>query len=210
MNEYVVFPEYLTARCCRDWPHIPGSRAYSCGICRKVPNIVNEPYKRLRTPEDDANVDVDDLLTRLEYAAGNFKPGYGDYEAVHDAIREIKKLHDILDRKHDSNQNDGTDPDDDIVSRLRDWAAIIDDTKDRAAVVMLSGQTHEEAANEIEMLRSALRPILDAYTANGRNPQYYDYVKQGLRKEWPSLARALDHAVLLTAHGDWKEKSDER
>lgn len=179
MSEYAVFPEYLTARCCRDWPHVPGSRAYSCGLCRKVPDIVNEPYKRLRTPEDDA-------------------------------IREIGKLHDILDRKHDSNQTDGTDPDNDIVTRLRDWAAIIDDTKDRAAVVMLSGQTHEEAANEIDMLRSALRPILDAYTISGRNPQYHDYVKQGLRKEWPALARALDHAAFLTAHGDWKEKTDER
>lgn len=123
-------------------------------MCRNVPDVVNEPYKRLRTPEDDANVDVDDLLTRLEYAAGNFKPGYGDYEAVHDAIREIKKLRDILYQKHDSNHTDSRDPEDDIVSRLRDMAYVIDIAQGKAELVMTSGAMLNEAADEIETLRA--------------------------------------------------------
>lgn len=42
---------------------------------------------------------------------------------------------------------------DDIVERLRDWAAIIDESRGVGVVVMLDGSVFLEAADEIEQLR---------------------------------------------------------
>lgn len=42
---------------------------------------------------------------------------------------------------------------DDIVTELRDWAAITDEAQGEAAVAMLSGRVFTEAADEIERLR---------------------------------------------------------
>lgn len=47
------------------------------------------------------------------------------------------------------------DNDSDIVSELRDWAAIIDETQGKACVVMLSGQVFTDAADEIQRLQRA-------------------------------------------------------
>ena len=51
-----------------------------------------------------------------------------------------------------------------------------------------------EAADEIERLRAELKQILDVYTTPGIHPEYHEYVKTGLKKEWPALWRALEQA----------------
>ncbi len=51
-SEYIVYPEYLTARCCRDWPHSPALKMNACVLCGERPKVINEPYKRLRTFQD--------------------------------------------------------------------------------------------------------------------------------------------------------------
>jgi len=45
---------------------------------------------------------------------------------------------------------------DDIVQQLRDWAYIIEESRDNFAVTMLSGDIFHDAANEIERLRSSV------------------------------------------------------
>lgn len=45
---------------------------------------------------------------------------------------------------------------DDIVQQLRDWAYIIEESRDKFAVTMLSGDIFDDAANEIERLRSSV------------------------------------------------------
>lgn len=92
---------------------------------------------------------------------------------------------------------------DDISESLKDMAHIIDMAQGRAEVIMTSGSMMDEAHQEIEMLRKALYPILDAYTKPGVFPGYHDYVKTGLKKEWATLARAIENAVFLTGYGDW-------
>jgi len=43
---------------------------------------------------------------------------------------------------------------DDIVQELHDWQHIVDESKGRAVVVMLSGRVFGDAADEIERLRA--------------------------------------------------------
>ena len=54
---------------------------------------------------------------------------------------------------------------DDIVTELRDWAAITDEAQGKAILVMLSGQVFADAADEIERLRA----VGDALIAAIRN-----------------------------------------
>lgn len=79
---------------------------------------------------------------------------------------------------------------------------------------MFSTRGHRHVAdmneNDPELLRNALVPILDAYVRKGPYPQYYDYVKNGLRKEWPALAKALEDAVRLTSYEDRREEENGR
>lgn len=49
--------------------------------------------------------------------------------------------------------------------------------------------------DEIEMLKELLDPIIKAFTVQGPVPAYHEYVKNGLKKEWPVLYRAIDRAV---------------
>ncbi len=93
----------------------------------------------------------------------------------------------------------------DIVQSLKDLAGIIDDVQEKACFKMTSGSILKEAATEIETLRLAITPILDAYTKPGNFPGYHDYLKTGLNKEWPTMARAIQNAIRLTGYGEWKE-----
>lgn len=94
---------------------------------------------------------------------------------------------------------------DDILQDLKDLASIIDDVQGKARFEMTSGDILKQAADEIEALRAALTPILDCYTKPGNFPGYHDYVKTGLKKEWPSMTRAIEQAIFLTGYGDWKD-----
>lgn len=78
--------------------------------------------------------------------------------------------------------------DEDIVQRLRDWAAIIDATKDRAAVVMLSGQTYVEAADEIERLREQLAL---AHTILGSEAMIWLVAGSHLDSAWREIVSRL-------------------
>lgn len=47
----------------------------------------------------------------------------------------------------------------DIVSDLRDWAAITDGVQGKAVLIMLSGQVFADAADEIERLRAKVADL---------------------------------------------------
>ena len=49
-----------------------------------------------------------------------------------------------------------TEENQDIVQDLRDWSYIVEMSRDKCAVTMLSGDIFDEAANEIERLRSSV------------------------------------------------------
>ena len=104
-----------------------------------------------------------------------------------------------------TNTNEESQVSDDILQDLKDLASIIDDVQGKACFKMTSGSILKEAATEIETLRLAIKPILDAYTKPGNFPGYHDYVKTGLKKEWPTMARAIENAIFLTAYGEWQE-----
>lgn len=90
---------------------------------------------------------------------------------------------------------------DDISESLKDMAHIIDIAQGRAEVIMTSGSMLDEAHLEIERLRKALYPILDAYAKPGNFPGYHDYLKTGLKKEWRTLSTAIEDAIAVTGYG---------
>lgn len=62
----------------------------------------------------------------------------------------------------------------------------------------------EPEAQEVETLRTALNAILDVYNKPGNFPGYHDYIKTGLKKEWRTLATAIEDAIALTGYGEEK------
>lgn len=75
---------------------------------------------------------------------------------------------------------------DDIVERLCDWQAIVDESKGEAVVAMLSGRVFGEAADEIERLRAEVTRLMD-----------------GLEYAWVVITngRAWDEAQ----HDEWEQ-----
>lgn len=63
---------------------------------------------------------------------------------------------------------------DDIVTELRDWAAITDAPKGKVAVVMLSGQVFTDAADEIERLRAELNKWMGISERFAESHPHYD------------------------------------
>ena len=53
----------------------------------------------------------------------------------------------------------------------------------------------DEAANEIERLQAAIESIAKIFANDGGHPEYHEYRKAGLRKEWPALWAALNKLV---------------
>lgn len=49
--------------------------------------------------------------------------------------------------------------------------------------------------DDVERLKELLDPIVKAFTVQGPVPAYHEYVKNGLKKEWPTLYRAIDRAA---------------
>lgn len=86
-----------------------------------------------------------------------------------------------------------------------DPAKIIDIAQGRAELIVQRSTTEDETNETNQMLMDAIRPILDAYTNKGKYPEYHTYLKNGLKKDWPLLSRAIENAIFLTAYGEWQE-----
>lgn len=75
---------------------------------------------------------------------------------------------------------------DDILDQLRTQAKVLEGSlKDLL----------DQACDEIEHLREQHNKIVGVYTTVGVHPEYHQYLKSGLKKDWPALFRALEQAT---------------
>lgn len=77
----------------------------------------------------------------------------------------------------------------DLVDNLRSMAYIIDESRGKAVVTMLSGSMFDDAANEIEQLRAALHIAAGRLSTlsplhTGRHPEvtYKDLLQDGIEE----------------------------
>lgn len=86
-----------------------------------------------------------------------------------------------------------------------DPATVIDIAQGRAELIVERKSSNNDADEDPRMAMAALRAILDAYINKGKYPEYHTYLKNGLKKDWPQLSRAIENAIFLTGHGNWQD-----
>lgn len=68
------------------------------------------------------------------------------------------------------------------------------DWKELALALLVANSRALDMAEDYKRVAKALDAVLDAYMIPGKFPEYHEYVRAGLKKEWPGLWRALEEA----------------
>ena len=136
---------------------------------------------------------MDDIVDRLRDMAWRAEEGAPYADALREAAEEIKRLraetmHQNGDDGCSTTASDSSNadmrqpnmgdvwrdhqPSDDVVSRLRDFAEIVQHSQGQAVMVMLSGDIFVEAADEIEVLRFLCNQLGDTLQTLGEQSSF--------------------------------------